>query len=119
VPRILYAEWRGYATSQEFREALLIGLGAIRERHVLGYVSDARKAKVFTADDQKWVLEVWLPQALAAGLKRMAMVTADAGIGKVTIEEVVKDVDAHGLSMRSFASVATATTWALTGLAER
>lgn len=118
MPQILYAEWKGYATSQEFREALLVGLGAIRERHVLGYVSDARRMKVFAADDQKWVMDVWLPQALAAGLKRMAMVTADAGMGKVTIEEVVKDVDRHGLSMRSFPSVATATTWALTGLME-
>jgi hypothetical protein len=118
VPRILFGEWKGYATSQEFRDALLTGLRAIRERRVAGYVSDARRAKVVTADDQKWIMEVWLPQALGTGLKRMAMVTASAGMGKLTIEEVVKDVDTHGLSMRSFASVATATTWALTGLME-
>ncbi len=119
VPKILYAEWKGFATSQEFRAALFVGQRAIRERHVLGYVSDALKAKVFTAEDQKWVVQAWLPQALAAGLKRMAMVTANAGIGRLTIEEVVKEVDTHGLAMRSFHSVAAATTWALTGLEER
>lgn len=43
VPHILYAEWKGFTTSAEFRSALLTGLRAIRERHVLGYVSDARK----------------------------------------------------------------------------
>jgi hypothetical protein len=119
VPQILYAEWKGFATSAEFRSALLIGLRAIRERHVRGYVSDARKLKVVVPEDQLWVSEVWLPQAVAAGLKRMAMVTAEAGLGKAIAEKVVKEIDNHGLSMRKFDSVAAATNWALTGLAER
>jgi hypothetical protein len=116
VPQILYAEWKGFATSSEFRAALLIGVHAIREHHVVGYVSDARRAKVFIGDDLKWVSEVWLPQAVAAGLKRMAMVTADQGLGKVIIEEVAKEIDNHGLAMRKFDSVAAATVWAQSGL---
>jgi hypothetical protein len=119
VPKILYAEWTGFATSAEFRAALMTGVRAIREHHVQGYVSDARRAKVFTPDDTQWVMSVWLPKAVEAGLKRMAMVTAEAGLGKVIIEEVVHDVDTHGLSMRKFGSVAAATTWAISGLAER
>jgi hypothetical protein len=116
VPRILYAEWKGFATSPEFRAALLTGVRAIREHHVVGYVSDARRAKVFIDEDLKWVGEVWLPQALAAGLKRMAMVTAPQGLGKVIIEEVAKEIDNHGLAMRKFDSVAAATVWAQSGL---
>jgi hypothetical protein len=75
--QILYAEWKGFATSAEFRAALSTGLRAIREHHVVGYVSDARKAKVFVPDDQRWAMTDWAPQAVAAGLKRMAMVTAE------------------------------------------
>ena len=116
IPQILYAEWKGFATSAEFRSALLVGLRAIRERHVRGYVSDARKAKLVTPEDQAWVREVWLPGAVAAGLQRMAMVTAEAGLGKAIVEQVVNDIDQHGISMRKFDSVATATMWALTGL---
>ena len=116
IPKILYAEWKGFATSAEFRSALLVGLRAIRERHVRGYVSDARKAKVVTAEDQIWVREVWLPGAVAAGLQRMAMVPPAAGLGNSIVEQVVKDVDQHGISMRNFDSFATATMWALTGL---
>jgi hypothetical protein len=118
IPQILYAEWKGFATSAEFRAALQVGLHAIRERHIRGYVSDARKAKVVTPEDQIWVRDVWLPGAVAAGLQRMAMVTAEAGLGKVIVEQVVKAVDQHGISMRKFDSVAAATTWALTGLGE-
>jgi hypothetical protein len=116
IPQILYAEWKGFATSAEFRSALLVGLRAIRERHIRGYVSDARKAKVVTPEDQIWVREVWLPGAVAAGLQRMAMVTPTAGLGKAIVEQVVKDIDQHGIAMAKFDSVATATMWALTGL---
>jgi hypothetical protein len=117
VPQILYAEWKGFATSAEYRAALQTGLRAIRERHVLGYVSDTRKSKLVVPEDIQWVRDVWLPGAIAAGLKRMAMVTAEAGLSKVIIEEAVKEIDNHGLSIRKFDSVAAATVWAQSGLA--
>ena len=56
------------------------------------------------------------PGRVAAGLKRMAMVTAEAGLSKVIIEEGVKELDNHGLAMRKFDSVAAATVWAQSGL---
>lgn len=118
VPRILYAEWKGFATSAEFRAALLTGVRAIRERHVLGYVSDARKAKLVLPEDEKWGREVWLPQAVAAGLKRMAVVTAPTGLAKAVFESAATEIDSHGLSMRTFDSVTSATVWAQSGLAE-
>jgi hypothetical protein len=116
IPQILYAEWKGFATSPEFRSALLTGVRAIRERHVIGYVSDARKAKVVLAEDEEWARKVWLPQAVTAGLKRMAIVTASAGLGKMAYDDAARAMDSHGLSMRTFDSVPTAMTWALTGL---
>jgi len=119
VPRMLYAEWKGFATSAELRSALLTGIEAIRERHVLAYVSDARKARVMLPEDELWARDVWLPQAVAAGLRRMAMVTAKTGLAKVILEDVGRKFDQHGLEMRSFDSVAAATTWALSGLSER
>jgi hypothetical protein len=116
IPQVLYAEWKGFATSSEFRAALLTGVRAIRQRHVVGYVSDARKAKIVLAEDEKWAREVWLPQAVAAGLRRMAIVTASAGLSKMAYDDAASAMDSHGLSMRTFDSVATAMTWALTGL---
>jgi hypothetical protein len=117
VPQILYAEWKGFATSAEYRAALLTGLRAIRERHVQGYVSDTRQSKLVVPEDIQWVRDVWLPGAIAAGLKRMAMVTAKAGLSKVIIEEAVHEIDNHGLAIRKFDSVAAATVWAQSGLA--
>jgi hypothetical protein len=64
----------------------------------------------------QWVSEVWLPQAVKAGLKRMAMVTAEEGLGKAIIEDVTREINNHGLAMRKFDSVAAATVWAQSGL---
>ena len=94
----------------------MTGVRAMRERHIKGYVSDARKAKVVLPEDERWAREVWLPQATAAGLRRMAIVTATAGLSKMAFDDAAADMDNHGLSMRTFDSVAAATTWALTGL---
>ncbi|MEA2643294.1 MAG: hypothetical protein QOG08_320 [Chloroflexota bacterium] len=118
VPKILYAEWKGFATSAEFRAALLTGVRAIKERHVVGYVSDARKAKVVVPEDEKWGREVWLPEAVAAGLKRMAIVTAASGLAKAAFDSAATAIDAHGLSMRTFSTIEAATVWAQSGLAE-
>lgn len=87
IPKVLYAEWRGFATSAEFRAALLTGVRAMRERHIDGYVSDARKAKVVLPEDEIWAMQVWLPQAVAAGLKRMAVVIAPTGLARQTFEK--------------------------------
>jgi SpoIIAA-like len=118
VPKVLYAEWKGFATSAEFRAALLTGVHAIRERHVVGYVSDARKAKLVLPADELWGREVWLPQAVAAGLKRMAVVTAPTGLAKLAFDSAATAIDSHGLSMRTFHSVEAAMVWAQSGLAE-
>src|SRR6202140_3284760 len=108
IPQILYAEWKGFATSAEFRSALLTGVRAIRERHIVGYVSDARKMKLVLTEDEKWAREVWLPQAVDGGLKRMAIVTASSGLGKMAYDDAATAMDSHGLSMRTFDSVAAA-----------
>ncbi len=103
--------WKGFANSAEFRDALGKGLKEIRERHAVAYVSDTRKIKVIVHEDQAWANETLIPQMAAAGLKRLAMVTADAGLGKVTVEEIVKMVDNRPLLMRSFDSMPAAMRW--------
>ena len=48
----------------------------------------------------QWAKDVWLPQAEAAGLQRMAMVTAETGRGNVILEEAINEVDNPGWSIR-------------------
>jgi hypothetical protein len=105
------SEWKGFANSEELRAGLLKGIQAIADNRAVAYVSDARKLRVIVHEDQRWIQEKWMPLALQAGLKRLAFVTADTGLGKLTIEDVVQLVDHHGLESRTFSSVAAARHW--------
>jgi hypothetical protein len=107
----VHSVWKGFANSAEFKAALMKGLQAVRERHATGYVSDTRKIRVIVHEDQKWANETVIPAMAAAGLRRLAMVTADSGLGKITVEEIVQMVDNRPLLMRSFSAVGPALKW--------
>jgi hypothetical protein len=110
--RCVHSEWRGFANSAEFRAGVMKGVEAIRQHHAKGYVSDTRKVKVIVHEDQKWANEVVMPLMVKAGLVRMAVVIADAGLGKVTVEETLRMVDNKGLLIRTFQTVTEAMKWA-------
>ena|SRR6266849_4267375 len=107
----VHSEWKAFANSKEYRAALMKGLEAIRENHATRYLTDTRKTRVIVHEDQAWVTDTWTPLATAAGLKRVAVVLADAGLGKVTVEETVHMVDRPDLEVRTFDSVAAAQRW--------
>jgi hypothetical protein len=107
----VYSEWRAFANSAELRTGMLKGLTAIRDNRAAAYVSDARKVRVIVHEDQKWIKEIWTPQAVRAGLQRLAFVTAATGLGKVTVEEVVELIDDRGLESRTFDSMEAAKQW--------
>lgn len=109
--RHVHSEWRGFANSAEYRAALLKGIEAVKDPGAVAYLSDARKVKVIVEDDQRWVKEIWLPLAIAAGLKRIAVVTSASGLGKATVEDMRGMGDDAGLQSRSFDSVAAAVKW--------
>jgi hypothetical protein len=107
----VHSEWKAFANSKEYRAGLMKGLEAIRENHAVRYLTDTRRTRVIVREDQTWVKETWTPLAVAAGLKRVAVVLADAGLGKVTVEETVHMVDRADLEVRTFDSVPAAQRW--------
>jgi hypothetical protein len=111
VHKHVFSEWRAFANSAELRAGLLKGIRAIRDHRAFAYVSDARKVKVIVHADQEWIRDSWLPLAMAAGLKKLAFVTAPIGLGRLTIEDVSVLVGESGLQSRTFDSLAAARLW--------
>ena len=111
VNNCVHTEWKAFANSAEFRAALMRALVAIKDRHSVGYLSDTRKVKVIVHEDQAWANEVWIPLLAAAGVKRFALVTAGSGLGKLTVEDIIKLVDNRPLLMKGFATVDEALSW--------
>ena len=86
----LFAEWNGFATSAEFQGALLKALDVIRERGGGAFVNDTRKLELVSDSDQRWLVSTWPPMAIAAGLKRLAIVMAKTGLSKMAIQKMLK-----------------------------
>ena len=105
------SEWKAFANSIELRTSLLKGIRAIREHKAIAYVSDARRIRLIVHEDQRWIRETWLPLAIAAGLKRIAFVTAPSGLGKLTIGDVALLIDGETVQSRTFDSMTAARHW--------
>jgi hypothetical protein len=83
----VYAEWKAFANSSEFRASTTKILDAIRARRADSFVSDNRRLEGIADQDQLWLRDTWVPMAVAAGVKRIAVVVPHHGLGKIASEE--------------------------------
>ena len=104
-------EWQGWADSTEFAAALEAGLRALTEHRGTRWLADCRNQKAIQQPVQDWIDRDWFPRALAAGLKRMAVVIAKSGLARMNLEDVLGRVPATKLDVGYFAAVENAREW--------
>ena len=109
--RCVYAEWRGFANSAEFRAGLLRIVEALRDHQSGLLVSDNRRLEGITDQDQLWIRDTWTPLAVSTGLTRIAVVVAQRGLGKIASQEVLSQVGMRVFATRTFTTVSEATEW--------
>jgi hypothetical protein len=107
----VYAEFKSFATSSEFRASTLKILEAVWDRHAAALVSDNRRLEGVTDQDQLWLRDTWMPLAVAAGIKRIAVVLARQGLGKIASEEIIGKFGNTVFVTRTFDSVKDANDW--------
>ncbi len=107
----VFAEWKAFATSEEFQGALTVALKAVRERQAVNFVNDTRKLELISDEDQHWIRYSWAPLAAVSGLRRIAVVIAPHGLSKMAIEEMFKGRRRTTLQSRTFNSVEDAMKW--------
>jgi hypothetical protein len=109
--RCVIAEFKGFATSAEFRAGTMRILDAIRDRHADSLISDNRKLEVVVDADQLWIRDTWVAQAVGAGLKRIAVVLAKRGLGRFASEEIISQFPSATFTTRTFDSTEDARKW--------
>jgi hypothetical protein len=107
----VYSEWRGFANSNEFRASLLKIIDALRVHNSGLLVSDNRRLEGVAETDQLWIRDTWTPLAVAAGLRRIAAVVPQRGLGKIATQEVLGQVGMKVFATRTFTTVSEATEW--------
>jgi hypothetical protein len=74
-------------------------------------LSDNRGLEGVGEADQLWLRDTWMPEAVKAGIRRIAVVLAHHGVGKIASEEIIGRFGKTEFVTRTFDSVPTALTW--------
>jgi hypothetical protein len=110
--KYVHADFKGFANSEEFRASTMKIVGAIRERGAEAMVSDNRELEGVTESDQEWLRDTWMPEAVNAGVRRIAVVLAHHGKGKVASESIIARFGKTEFVTRTFESLPAAVDWA-------
>jgi hypothetical protein len=107
----VYAEFKAFATSAEFRAGTLKILDAVWDSSSTLLVSDNRRLEGVTELDQLWLRDTWMHLAVTAGIKRIAVVLAHQGLGKIASEEIIGKFGNTTFTTRTFDSLSDANEW--------
>jgi hypothetical protein len=107
-------EWQGSADRADVLSVFDAILQAIKKHHASRGLIDTLRLRALSQADQDWVLQVWFPRALAAGLRRWAVVMPESTLAMLSTEDVSSGVRGTMLDGALFSSVAEARKW-LTG----
>ena len=86
-------------------------LEAIKATNAASLISDNRRLEGIADQDQLWIRDTWTPLAVAAGLKRIAVVVAQRGLGKIATQQVLSQVGMAQFATRTFTTVSEAMEW--------
>ena len=107
----VYVKWKAWANSSEYRAAQEVIILAFRENHASRNLIDSTDRRVVTDDDQRWLIENWMPRAAAAGRRWTAIVMPKSALGRT----IAENIDNSGRSKRNtiehFETVEDAAAW--------
>jgi hypothetical protein len=109
--RCVHAEFKGFTDSPEFRAGTMKILDAVRSRDAIGLLSDNRGLEEVGEIDQLWLRDTWMPEAVKAGIRRIAVVLAHHGHGKIASEDIIGRFGKTEFVTRTFDSLPAALTW--------
>ena len=78
----VHLEWKGFVHGEKGRTGLNMGLDFFKTKSTNRWLADTRQLRVVPEEDLKWINEDWFPRAIAAGVRRMALVVPESVLAK-------------------------------------
>jgi hypothetical protein len=78
-------------------------------------LGDVSRFVLIGATDQNWLNDNWIPRAIDAGLRRVALVQPTYYFNQVAVENVGRRLDANRLQLSYFGDIASARDWLTMG----
>lgn len=109
--KIVSHEILQYASGQPLHEGLMAGVEALKKNKAHKWLSDDRNNGALSKEDQEWVNNVWIKQAIAAGWKSWALVMPASVIGQHNMKRFCEEFAQLGVTVKTFSDPALALTW--------
>ena len=111
VPSVRVSTEPGQLHSAEFGALLDAEVRALSEHRGSRLLADCRRQRVLNPDDQERADKEWLPRALAAGLKRFAIVLPISVLAAMNLQDRLGKVPSATLEIAYFEGVDEAWAW--------
>jgi hypothetical protein len=109
--RQLVLVWDGNPGAEEYRKPFMSMIEFGKKTPVDSMISDISKQGVISPDNRKWFEKEMMPQAVAAGLKRAAIVTSGNVFKLYYINIILSAVNKFPMTVRLFNKREEAVTW--------
>jgi hypothetical protein len=107
---VVHIEAKGWADTAESHAVLDSAMRAMTDHQGSRWLFDGRDMKAIKQSDLRWITEVWLPRALAAGLRVAAIVMPRSDMAMKDIDDMAKAAEDE-IEVRYFSSVENAREW--------
>jgi ribonuclease HII len=104
-------DWDGYATSEQFKEGTELMLDTLIKNKANKVLADIKDMVLIGREDQIWLDENFLPRAIKAGFKAIALIKPDSYFNKVAVESISYKVDKDKLAINFFDNIREARQW--------
>jgi hypothetical protein len=109
--KLVLVDWEGWADSEEFARLLDAEIRALTEHNASRILADCRRQRVLRLEDQERADREWLPRALAAGLKRFAIVLPTSVLAAMNVQDRLNKVPSAMLDIAYFEQIDKARAW--------
>jgi hypothetical protein len=109
--KIVHHQVHRFVRGEEFQAFLLAGTEALEQHKAQKWLSDDRGSPVLAQDDLTWGHDVWFPRTAAAGWRYWAIVRPEKVLARVTMEHLVKEYGAAGVTAKFFENPDDAMKW--------
>lgn len=109
VPCVTVA-WKRYATSTQFRYVHESLIALLAKYQVSRILAEATALPTIHLEDQRWIIDDWMPRASAAGLRAVASTRPAAYFARVALENIRAEVSGS-VHLRSFDEHEAARRW--------
>jgi hypothetical protein len=108
---LVLVEWQGWADSAEFSALLDAEVKALRDHGGSRLLADCRRQRVLNPGDQDKADREWLPKAIAAGLKRFAIVLPTSALAALNLQDRLGKVPSSVMEIAYFDELGAAREW--------